>query len=417
MWLYFSRVMVPHQRADAAIRQTPRGNLSDLYPRWLGSRELLLRRRNPYSPEVTREIQAGYYGRELNPSRSEDPKDQQAFAYPAYVAILLAPTVDFPFNLVRRGFECLLIALTGASVWLWLRVIDWRPKAPVWVMAMVLALGSFEIVQGIKLDQLSLLVAALIALSSWLLTRGRLFAAGGILALATIKPQLAAPIAGCLLVWVVADWSRRQRFVWGLGLVMFLLVAGAEVLLRGWIPKFWRASQEYLVYTGGISLLTQLLGAVTGKVASVVVLAMLTILVWRFREVEPGSPDFSLISATVLAATITVIPTGALYNHVVLLPALLLTAREWRKSWQRSALARATLLSTLVVVGWQWVGAMGLVFASLWISPEIVQRAWFIPLYTILVLPFVVLFQMVLLVREAWTRSANRGPQLAMADL
>jgi hypothetical protein len=60
---------------------------------------------------------------------------------------------------------------------------------------------------------------------------------------------------------------------------------------------------------------------------------------------------------------------------------------------------------------------MGLVFASLWISPEIVQRAWFIPLYTILVLPFVVLFQMVLLVREAWTRSANRGPQLAMADL
>ena len=60
-------------------------DLSDLYPRWLGARELLLHHRDPYSPEVTREIQIGYYGRPLDPSRPQDPRDQQGFAYPAYV--------------------------------------------------------------------------------------------------------------------------------------------------------------------------------------------------------------------------------------------------------------------------------------------------------------------------------------------
>ena len=40
MWFYVSRILVPYQRADAAAHERPRGNLSDLYPRWLGAREL-----------------------------------------------------------------------------------------------------------------------------------------------------------------------------------------------------------------------------------------------------------------------------------------------------------------------------------------------------------------------------------------
>src|SRR5438270_11103744 len=96
MWLYASRVLIPYQRADAAAHGEPRGNLSDLYPRWLGARELLLRGRNPYSKEITREIQTGYYGRPLDPSRPEDPKDEERFAYPVYVTFLLAPSVRLP---------------------------------------------------------------------------------------------------------------------------------------------------------------------------------------------------------------------------------------------------------------------------------------------------------------------------------
>src|SRR5712691_8830270 len=82
MWCYAEFILIPHQRVDSAEKSIPRGNLSDLYPRWLGARELLLHGRDPYSRDISLEIQAGYYGRTLDPSRPNDPKDQQGFAYP-----------------------------------------------------------------------------------------------------------------------------------------------------------------------------------------------------------------------------------------------------------------------------------------------------------------------------------------------
>src|SRR5258708_8525424 len=57
MWMFVSRVIVPQQKAYAAVHGNPRGNLSDLYPRWLGSRELLLHGRDR-SEEHTSELQS-----------------------------------------------------------------------------------------------------------------------------------------------------------------------------------------------------------------------------------------------------------------------------------------------------------------------------------------------------------------------
>jgi hypothetical protein len=45
--------------------------MGDLYSPWVGTRELLLRRRNPYGPEVSREIQAVFYGHAVNQMSSE----------------------------------------------------------------------------------------------------------------------------------------------------------------------------------------------------------------------------------------------------------------------------------------------------------------------------------------------------------
>jgi hypothetical protein len=116
MWLYVERVMIPHQISAAVAYDSPRGSLSDLYPRWLGARELLLHHRDPYSPEVTRQIEIGYYGRALDPTRPGDPKDPQAFAYPVYVVFLIAPTIGFPFSVVQEVFRWFLLLLTAATV-------------------------------------------------------------------------------------------------------------------------------------------------------------------------------------------------------------------------------------------------------------------------------------------------------------
>jgi Glycosyltransferase family 87 len=255
MWFYVDRILVGFQVADAAVRERPRGNLSDLYPRWLGARELLLRHRNPYGDDITIEIQKGYYGRALDPARPDDPKDQQGFAYPTYVVFLLAPFVRFPFHSVQLVFYWTLIALTATSVWLWLRLLRWRLQVLATASCIALTLGSFAAVQGIKLQQLSLLVAALLAGAVACVSSGFLFCGGVLLAAATIKPQLAWPLVVWLLVWALSDWRSRRRLLFGFGSVMALLLAGAEIILPGWWRMFAHALGQYHRYTQNQSVL------------------------------------------------------------------------------------------------------------------------------------------------------------------
>src|SRR5579864_7276298 len=116
MGFYTRHVLVPMQVEDSVAHQRPRGNLSDLYPRWLGARELLLHGSDPYSPEMTRKIQIGYYGRVLDPHRPNDPKDQAAFAYPIYVVFILSPLIYADSATALRVFSLLVSLLTIASI-------------------------------------------------------------------------------------------------------------------------------------------------------------------------------------------------------------------------------------------------------------------------------------------------------------
>jgi hypothetical protein len=403
MWFYVSYILVPYQRADAAANDRPRGNLSDLYPRWLGARELLLHQRNPYSPEVTREIQMGYYGRELDPSRKGDPKDQQGFVYPVYVAFLLAPTVRLPFEVVRAAFGWCLIILTALTVPLWLRVIGWRPRASVIAIIVLLTVGSFPAVQGFKLQQLTLMVTALMAAAGSLLVGGHLFAAGAVLAIATIKPQLVLPTIVCLMLWAAADWLRRKRFIWGFGLTMALLVGGSEILLPGWVGNFLTAARAYRHYAGGMSMLDVLLSPGWGRLTATILVAGVTLVCWQFRTEEPESTAFALMISVVAAVTVVIIPMFAPYNYVLVLPTLLLIARDWRSIWNSGALGKIGFALTVAVVTWPWLAALGLCAASVVMPAANVQKGWWLPLYTSakLPIPLVSLIPMSVLVVSA----------------
>jgi len=407
MWFYFLRILVPYERADAAAHDRPRGYLSDLYPRWLGSRELLLHHRNPYRPDITREIQVGYYGRTLDANRPGDPKDQQAFAYPAYVAFLLAPTVTLPFERVRTGFGWLLAALTAASVWLWLRALRWRPSTTGMAVVLILSFGSFPVIQGLRLQQLSLLVAVFLATAAVLLLRGQSFLAGVVLALATIKPQLVAPLLLCLFLWVAADWAERRRLMGGFAVTMAVLIGGAEFLLPGWIADFRGAMRDYYHYAGGQSALDLLLSPTWGRPAAMVVVCVLLWTWWRFRRTDSRPQDLALLFTLTLAVTLIVIPTFASYNQVLLLPALFVLLGERHKLWKRGSWSRAVCLLVLGVLGWPWLGSASLALAALVLSPGTVQRGWQIPIATTPAIPFACLLLLVPVVAEAWRRLAH----------
>ena len=215
MWFYVKKILIPYQVMDAAQVGRPRGLLSDLYPRWLGARELLLRGRDPYSPEVTRDIQRGVYGRELDSLRAKDPRDEQAFAYPVYVAFLLAPTITVDFEVLRPIASALLVAFVCLTVLLWNFVLATKLSRTGLLIALLLTLGSFPVVQGIRLQQLTIVVAGLLAVSFWARQSGRLLLSGVLMAIATIKPQIALLPVLALILWSLYDWKSRQRWLWG----------------------------------------------------------------------------------------------------------------------------------------------------------------------------------------------------------
>ncbi|MGH9502965.1 MAG: glycosyltransferase family 87 protein [Terriglobales bacterium] len=397
MWFYVQRVLVPYQKADAATHGRPRGNLSDLYPRWLGTRELLLHHRNPYSAEVTREIQIGYYGRPLDPKRVGDPRfdeprDQQGFAYPLPVVFLLAPTIGLPFPVVQTGFRWLLVILTVASVFLWLRALRWRPPMAITLIVIVLTLGSYAVVQGIKLQQLTLLVSALLAGCAAALVAGNLSLAGVLLALATIKPQLALPLAGWLLLWAASDWRQRQVFIWSFAFTTAIFLAASEYILPGWIDQFRDAVTAYRQYTGGAgSLLDVLATPMVGRVLAALTVIVVVVIGWRVRHASHGSAAFSAMMALILAVTLVIAPTFAPYNQVLLLPAVFLIVISWKDLWRRNLLTRSACGVGLLVVCWPWLASCGLMVASPFLPADLVQRAWASPLYTSLGIPLMVL--------------------------
>ena len=390
-WIYVNRILIPQQIADAEVRHQPRGSFSDLYPRWLGARELLRHGRNPYGADVTREIQQGYYGRALDPANPNDPKDQQGFAYPVYVVFLLSPTVGLPFDVVQDGFRVLLVLLAVADVFLWLRVLQWR-LATKWKIALiVLMLGWLPMVQGVKLQQLTLLVTALLAACGACLAAGWLALAGVLLALATIKPQLTGPLAVWLVVWALSEWKTRWRFLAGFAGSMAVLLCGAQILLPGWWAMFLQAVREYRVYTHGEALLVFLFGGVAGRVLQIISLLVCAAIVWRWRKEQASSHEFGTSMALILALTLVLLPITALYNQVLLAPAILaLLQRQEPKGAARRMIHLLRLVCWMVLI-WPWLATFGLSCAYPWMTPDARQKLYSTPFLTSLTLPLVVL--------------------------
>ncbi len=387
VWLYVRRVLVPHQIADAAAQGKPRGNLSDLYPRWLGTQELFLHGRSPYSREVMLDIQRGYYGRVLDSSRPNDPRDQQGFAYPAYVAFFLAPTVRSSFESVQRGFMGVMLLLTITSAFLWLKVLRWSLSIWEQITVAVLVLGDVAVVQALKLQQISLVVAGLLAIAITLLVNDHLVPAGILLALATIKPQLTALLLFWLAIWVFSEWRHRYRLAVSFLVSMAVLCGAAELYVPGWIPQFWHALGDYRKYTGAVPVLEEGLPLLLARVAEAAALIATVLICRRNRRASENSEVFASTTSLVLAMTVLLVPSFAPYNQILLVPVILLMLRDWRQSWRAGLAARVLMALTSAFLFWPGISSMVLASLSFLMPVERVGRAWALPFWTVFPLP------------------------------
>jgi hypothetical protein len=270
-------------------------------------------------------------------------------------------------------------------------------------------------VQGIKLQQLSLLVAALLAGSGACVASGFLFCGGAILALATIKPQLAWPMVLWFLVWAVSDWKARRRLVFGFAAIMGALLIAAEWVLPGWIKMFLGAIRQYHQYTQNESVLDQLvnwaLGSHGGQILAAVACLASAFLLWKLRRAAAGSAEFAGALAVVMTLTVLVVPMYAPYNQVLLLPAILFLAREQFPARDQSTLPAESrsggplFWAAGLALAWQWIASLGL--SALWfVSRDAALWGWKAPFYATFALPVLIFAAAMLAARHP--RSALR---------
>ncbi len=395
IWHWSGTILVPFYTAAATEKGRPIGNNSDLYPLWLGTRELLLHHRDPYSPEVTREIQVGFYGRALTPRDLSDPTDQQAFVYPLPIVFLLAPTIEMPFSSVQEIFRWLLLLCVACSVPLWMRAIEFRPGLLLMVSGMLLATSSFAAVHEYVQQNLTALVLLFVAAAAATAVQHRLVLSGCLLSLSTIKPQLSGFAILWFLLWACSDWKERKRLAWGFLAGMVTLLAAAECLAPYWIAGFMGAVFKYQNYGTDRTIAQTLLPSVLADLVNIAMVVALSYVCWHSRRASAGSLQFSWALAWIAAVTLAIIPKLAPHYHLLLIPVLLMMLAQRRTIWKMGAIPRILTTATFACQLWQWGTASALSLLSLTIPPARLRFAAELPLYTLYALPVLALLAVV----------------------
>jgi hypothetical protein len=185
---------------------------------------------------MTREIQAGLYGRPLNPSHPNDPPiSYRRFAYPLYTDLIFAPVAFFPFSFVRIGLAVLLPLSAALAVLAWIYALPHTLSKTQVALILILTLGSYPLLESLFAEQAGIFVATLLAAAVAAATSARYKTAGLLLALATMKPQMALPVILWFFIWTMPAWHRRKSLILTFLVSEILLYGLGELLSPGWL--------------------------------------------------------------------------------------------------------------------------------------------------------------------------------------
>jgi hypothetical protein len=303
---------------------------NDFFIPWRATQAALWESRDPYSDEVTRDIQLSIFGRELGPD-----EHQFDFAYPLTLAPLLAPYTLVPYpwaqSLWHATVHCLLLG--GAFAWL-------RATYPARLPPLALVGGGlwflslYPSARTFILGQVAVIVFAAVAVTLWAIKRERQGTAGAMLAISTIKPQLSFLLVPVLLY--LAWTSGRRRVVLSFAGSLAVLLLLSLLLQPSWPFDFLHRMAAYDRYTG-LGLATDSPGVLVYLLRSIglhhpamtlgiggLLVFPLFYAVWRQR----GAPEWiTLTSATLLASSLVAPRTATTDQALLLLPVLWLLVR------------------------------------------------------------------------------------------
>lgn len=311
----------------------PGGN--DFYSRWAGARALLVEGRDPYSLEVTQEIQVA---KGIDPSQ----EGKGSFANPLYVLFLFWPLVYLPFDWAQAIWMVTLQWVTVAAVAALLKLECWQ-LSPVGQIALLLGtLFLYPIARSIVLGQFTLHITLFLVLTLWALRQDRDGWAGVLLAATSVKPQVCIFVVLWLVLWAIG--RRRWRLVGGLVAGGALLSLAAMALFPRWPISLLEDVQRYSKVAGGRNPLAVLVSlvwpggpqAVRYGLAALLLLSMVVAFRRGWRDRDDG--EFFLLATywAIVVSLLVPFQTGTTNQAILLIPLfnwLRRALRRWGRWW------------------------------------------------------------------------------------
>jgi hypothetical protein len=261
----------------------------------------------------------------------------QPYLNPPPLAWVATPFLSLPFTLALLAWSALLLL----AAW-----IAWRLAAPgPWltrIAHLALFVGVFPTAFGLMVGQPVVLVAAVVALSWWLAEHRRPVAAGLVLSLIALKPQLALLVPVCLLV--AGRW--RVFFAW-LGAsavigVVALLMLGGDGLQRYRdvlsLASQWAPTRSFAV-AGPLGLGPQVYAV------ELVVVVIAALAAWQHRHGDVGR-----LYATGIVASLLFTPYVGFQDFAMLIVASWLLIRSGVTSFQVALMVVGYALLELALV-------------------------------------------------------------------
>ncbi len=304
---------------------------SDFYSRWAGARALLLQGRDPYSPDVTREIQPV-----IGIDQSLEGKG--GFAYPLYTIFSFWPLAYLSYDWAQAIWMVTLQWIALTTVVVLLRLGRWNPS-PVGLVGLLLGtLLLYPVARSIFLGQFTLHVTLFLAMALWALKSRHDGWAGVCLAVTFIKPQLVIFIVPWLVLWAIQQ--RRWHVITGLLAGGGILLLASMALFPRWPLSFLEDMLRYSKVAGGRNPLVVLMDlvwpggpeAVRYTAAGLLILVMLAS--W-WRSLRGDGTRYNLaLHWTIVASLLVPFQTGTTSQVILLLPLFAwLHALAKRQNW------------------------------------------------------------------------------------
>ncbi|MFZ0816015.1 MAG: glycosyltransferase 87 family protein, partial [Candidatus Sulfotelmatobacter sp.] len=293
-----------------------------------------------------------------------------------------------------------LAACAVVNLLLWLRFLHLRLSLPALVILFALVLTSVPVMQNLSILQPFLLPACFLAGAAVAAASGRLFLAGALLAAATVKPQICLLPLAWFTLWLCSDWKRRRPLLFGFAVTLAALVLASEGLLPGWLRRYPEVLRSYAQYTKARSFLGVLLSSPLDWLVAVLALAAVVDFCWRARRQPAESAPFALALSSVLTLTILIIPAVVQpFNHILLLPVVLLAIRHWQELRQCNLVTRTATSVFCLAAFLPWLLAVVTVANPFASNHEWLLKVWSLPLAASMALPFAA-FGMLILLRK-----------------